>query len=88
MPFKTTRELLDSVLADRALTSDELNRLIADHVTEDQYLDYKDGKLLETLQRAAKVVREYVSGFANTDGGVLIVGVSEEDDEGNRRVKS
>ena len=38
---------------------------------------FKDGVELKDSKKAAKTVRQYVSGFANADGGLLMVGVSD-----------
>src|ERR671923_265875 len=56
---------------------DELNALLSDQVVEDQYLEYKHGDELKkgTKPGPSDTIRQYVSGFANAEGGVLIVGV-------------
>jgi hypothetical protein len=56
------------------VTPADLNDLLERRVPEDQWLEYKDGEWLQGASPAAKL-REYVSAFANADGGVLIVGV-------------
>jgi len=87
MPFESTHELLDSILRGMELTEAELDEVITELADEDQFLDYKHGALLDNPAKAApKVVRQYLSAFANADGGILVIGVSEPDGEGNRTV--
>ena len=69
---KRTLDLLDSLLEDRQMSADQLNSLLSDQVTEDQFLDYKDGRILAS-NAVSKMLRKYMSGFANAEGGVLIV---------------
>lgn len=79
MKFNTTREVLDILLEGHKLTSDELDDFIAT-LPEDQHLDYKDGAVTGKQKReeAKLVVRQYVSGFANAEGGILVIGVSDQ----------
>ena len=74
---KRTLELLESLLVDRQMTSGQLDGLLAEQVAEDQFLEYKDGRIL-TSNAASKMLRRYMSGFANAEGGVLIIGVDEK----------
>lgn len=71
-----TSELLESLMAGHQMTPSELEDLIKIPVTEDLFLEYKHGKLL-TRKDAAQSVREYLSGFANSAGGILVIGVDE-----------
>lgn len=75
----TSRELLDRLLEGNAITSDELVRFVNDNPEEDQYVDYKNGIIISKQERdkGRQTIREYVSGFANSDGGVLIIGIDE-----------
>jgi len=84
MPKDTQRtsELLEELLSGRQMTSGELNGLLQDRIDEDLHLDYKHGDALQDRREANQMLREYVSGFANSAGGMLIVGV----DEANWRV--
>lgn len=73
-----SHELLEDLLADKKLTPSRVDELIVKQHDEDQYLDYKDGRLLgNDLKKGRATVREYVSAFANSDGGVLVLGVDE-----------
>ena len=75
MPEKTL-ELLESLLGGHELTSRDLDDLASNQVPEDQYLDYKNAKLLDDKKKARIVIREYVSAFANSSGGILIIGIA------------
>lgn len=77
----TSREFLELALSGEALTVDHLEALVKERVKEDEYIDYKSRALLtgKSSKEAARVVREYMSGFANSDGGVLIIGMEESE---------
>jgi len=47
--------------------------------SEGVWIDFKDGALLSDRRKAARMLRKYVAGFANSDGGLLLVGVSDGD---------
>lgn len=72
------REALDLLLQDRQLTPAELDDLVTRFPEESQYHEYKDGVLTSDRKKAAETIRQYVSGFANADGGTLIIGVAEQ----------
>ena len=78
MAPSSSRELLDLLLEDGELTSSDLDEFIARVPGEDLFLDYKDGKLTRDVKEARSVVRQWVSGFANAEGGVLVIGVTED----------
>ena len=79
MKLSSTREALDILLEGHKLTPDELDDFIAT-LPEDQYLDYKNGAVTakQTRDDANLMVRQYVSGFANAEGGVLVIGVNDK----------
>src|SRR5690606_18189423 len=57
----------------------DLDALVKEKVKEDEYIDYKSGTLLKkSPKERARTVREYLSGFANSNGGVVIFGIQEE----------
>jgi hypothetical protein len=66
--------LLEQLLTGHHMSADELDQLVAGQAKEDLYLEYKNGLELQK-PNAADTIREYMSGFANSAGGVLIVGV-------------
>jgi len=63
-------------------TESELIKLIEDQVEESLHLDYKRAKALNKIdnQRSEKVTRA-VSAFANSDGGTIVYGIKEYDDD-------
>jgi hypothetical protein len=69
-------QLLEELLTGRQLSVTELDELVKSKVKEDLYIDYKHGDLLFEKD-ASKTVREYMSAFANSAGGILIIGVNE-----------
>lgn len=48
---------------------------------EGLHLDFKHGDELRDRRKCAATLRQYASGFANTDGGILVIGVSDGDVE-------
>jgi len=74
-----SRELLDFLLEGNQITAGEFDQFCRENTREDQYFEYKDGNITSSQNRreGAKTIREYVSAFANADGGVLIVGVND-----------
>lgn len=69
-----TSQLLEQLSSGHQLTIDEIDNLINHKVKEDQFLEFKSGLELEKKD-AAKTIRDYMCGFANSDGGVLIIGI-------------
>lgn len=76
-----TLELLESLVSGREMTPGELDNLVSDKVLEDIHLDYKHGDVLNDKKKAARMLREYVAAFANSAGGILIVGVNAPQDQ-------
>lgn len=71
------------------ISKDDLQGLIDDQILEDNELEYKaysfpDGKINFTDEKKRKFMKE-ISAFANTYGGVLIIGIQE--DKNNLPVK-
>lgn len=91
MPKQTKRtfSLLTALLAREPIEdlADSIWMLPEHRISEDGYLDYKRGSFLTKPRRErAAEIRRMVSGFANAEGGVLLIGVAgdEETDEGTR----
>jgi Predicted transcriptional regulator containing an HTH domain and an uncharacterized domain shared with the mammalian protein Schlafen len=60
-------------------TIDDLNALITNQITEDLHLDYKRSATFDKpLQDVKTDLSKDVSAFANSDGGVLVYGVVED----------
>jgi schlafen family protein len=69
-----SREWLDRILAGEV---PDAAALVRECPAEDLYLDYKAGKELEQQDKANATVREYVAAFANSAGGILVLGYDE-----------
>lgn len=69
-----TPQLLERLSSGHQLTIDELDDLVNCKIKEDQFLEFKSGKEVEEKD-TPKTIRDYLCGFANSDGGVLIIGV-------------
>jgi predicted HTH transcriptional regulator len=74
------KDLLDLLLEGTTLSSDELKEFIKKYPDEDLFFDYKDGILTKPEKRkeGSQIIRRGISGFANSVGGVLVVGVNED----------
>ena len=69
-----TSQLLEKLSSGHQLKIDELDDLVKHKVKEDQFLEFKSGKEVE-YKETTKTIRDYMCSFANSDGGVLIIGV-------------
>jgi predicted HTH transcriptional regulator len=78
------RDLLDALLEGTILSSNELKDFIRKYPDEDLLFDYKDGLLTKPEKRkeGSQIIRREISGFANSVGRVLIVGVNEDKPRG------
>jgi hypothetical protein len=80
MTFKSSQDALEALLGGHSfLESDDLEDFLRSHQEEDQHLEYKDGKITGRSGRkdGIKEIRRTVSGFANSEGGILILGIDE-----------
>jgi hypothetical protein len=76
MPTSVARRILGEMLEGDELDEARVRELVSVD-GESLYIDFKDGAELNDLTKARRTLRRYVSGFANADGGLLIVGVSD-----------
>lgn len=58
---------------------EDIDSLITNEVEEDIHLDYKAAGALDKDDRKRTEIIKDVSAFANSDGGIIVYGVSEED---------
>jgi Putative DNA-binding domain len=83
-------EFLDLALSGETVAAEKIRELVRTRTEEDQWIDFKSGRLLsekdagaarvgKPIDPAAKL-RRYVSSFANAEGGALVVGVVDKDD--------
>ena len=60
-------------------TSEDIEALITNEVEENIHLDYKAAGALDKDDKKRREITKDVSAFANSDGGIIVYGVSEED---------
>jgi schlafen family protein len=79
MPFTESQEALEALLGGYKFDSSKLEEFLNLHQEEDQHLEYKNGKITgrNTRKEANRAIRQAMSGFANSEGGVLVVGIDE-----------
>jgi hypothetical protein len=68
-------DLLGAVLTGRPVSEQEVLTIVQRREREGLYLEYKRGLWLAAEKSPGHELREYTSGFANAEGGLLIVGV-------------
>lgn len=76
--MKKSLQLMEHLLGGNALSHAQFET--ARGMNEDLHLEFKSGELYAPSKRndGARIVREYVTAFANADGGVLFVGVADK----------
>jgi hypothetical protein len=73
-----TLNFLEKLMAGHQMSSDDLDALLQEKVQEDLFLEYKHGDELQESRKASQALRQYLSGFANSAGGALIIGVDQQ----------
>lgn len=79
MDTNNSFKFLTALLEREKPTESDVNSLLANVPTEDQYIEYKSGQ--QPADQLRTVVRRWTTGFANADAGVLAIGISEPDKE-------
>jgi len=69
-----TRQFLNTVLDREEIDHAKLDALIG--IDEGQFHEFKGGPT--TKRKPPEILREYLAGFANAEGGVLLLGVTNE----------
>ena len=59
-------------------TFEDINSLIQNEVEESIHLEFKDGRALDKSDKKKVEISKDISAFANSDGGIIIYGVTEE----------
>jgi hypothetical protein len=79
-PLKNGHDFFQRMLAQGAEAEDRVTLVtqlvVEDKLPEDTWLDYKDGRYLDKLDKAE--LRRDITAFANSGGGCLVIGVSEK----------
>jgi len=73
----TPLELVEQISEGIDFAPNDLDTFLVEHPVEGQHLDYKSGMLADDGQGSAKL-RRHVTGMANAEGGVLILGVRDD----------
>jgi hypothetical protein len=66
-------DLLSDILNGRQIDGSTIHALVRERRPEGLYLEYKRGQWLDAEK--GQELRRYASGFANAEGGVLIIGI-------------
>jgi hypothetical protein len=79
MEQMNSREFLQEVLThpDDIEIATMVEQLVSEHIQEDTWLDYKDGKWTANVE--TRELRKDITAFGNSDGGCLVIGVTERD---------
>ncbi len=90
MQRSRAREWLARLLEGQTVDAAGLDKLLEQCPEEDQWLEYKSGAVIEKRKQGsrgrddsdqrlspAEILRKYVTGFANADGGLLAIGVKQ-----------
>jgi hypothetical protein len=70
--------MFESFYKKKEYTLDDLNSLIKNEIEESIHLDYKSSKSLDKADRKKTEIAKDISAFANSDGGIIIYGILEE----------
>ncbi|MCK4798225.1 MAG: ATP-binding protein, partial [Spirochaetes bacterium] len=63
-----------------SLDEDYINDLIENKAKENVQLEYKSGEFLKNTPEGKFKLQKWISGFANSAGGLFVIGVKEEED--------
>jgi hypothetical protein len=64
----------------------ELKNIVDNQIEENLHLDYKQAKALEKSDKQNEKVTKTVSAFANSDGGMIIYGIKEFQEESKKHL--
>lgn len=67
-------------------TEAELSQMILNQTEENLHLDYKGAGSLATTDPKKKEISKDISAFANSDGGFVIYGIKEFDDNARKHL--
>ena len=65
-----TVDIYTTLLEGNELSAKEFDAILASQVNEDEFLEFKHGDVLKSKKDASVLLRKYVSGFANSEGGI------------------
>ena len=73
-------EFLEKILNSNHLEFNDVNHLLENNEKESLFLEYKSGEWLKNTNESKFKLRKWVSAFANSAGGILIIGISEKEE--------
>ena len=65
-------ELFEEIMADPVPV---LERMISENVPENEFLEFKGGRIAKDIPKSKEYFSETLSAFSNTSGGVLVFGI-------------
>ncbi|MCA9493514.1 MAG: hypothetical protein KC621_26465 [Myxococcales bacterium] len=74
----TSVELWERALREEEVTASDVEHMLKAETAEDLWLDWKGGKLVGA-KNGPQVIQKAVAGFANAEGGVLVLGANGGD---------
>ena len=87
MPKINAFQILESIFSNEEMDQQTFDKIRS--MDEGLHLEFKSGKISEKEpNNCAKIVCEYVSGFASSDGGILVIGLPDKKPEnGTRKIE-
>jgi len=73
-------EFLEKILNSNHIEFNDVNHLLENNEKESLFLEYKSGEWLKNNHESKFKLRKWVSAFANSAGGILIIGISEKEE--------
>jgi len=76
--------ILDQLINSNNIVLEDIHHLIENKEKESLFLEYKSGEWLQNNGSGKFKLRKWVSSFANSAGGILIIGVTEKEENDER----
>lgn len=76
--------ILDKLINSNNIVLENINQLIENKEKESLFLEYKSGEWLQNNKNGKFKLRKWVSSFANSAGGILIIGVTEREEDNEK----
>lgn len=77
--ISTPYDLLEKMMNGEIITIDDISVILNQKrdFREGVHIEYKHGDKIKSKNQGSKTIRKYLTGFANSNGGVLIIGFDE-----------
>jgi hypothetical protein len=69
----------NSFFSQKKYAEEDLQMLIKNQIEESINLDYKSARAIDNSPKKNKEIAKHISAFANSDGGIIIYGIEEND---------